>query len=262
LLFLIWQLETGTQETIHVQGYLRLKAPTSFTALKTCLTWLQRAHIEQCGGSEQANIEYCSKEETRIEGPYEVGQRSVQGKRTDLIAAVEDLQAGVSEREMWYTHPSVMVRYTAGMNRAREIYNARPSPPTYRLDQFQWNLDLDFSKSIILWGDSGIGKTCYAHALLPNALIISHIDDLRKYSSGEYDGIIFDDMSFNHMPRESQIHLTDIDFDRSIHCRYQTALIPANTKKIFTTNNFNGNIFLDDPAIRRRTKVIHLIKDL
>jgi len=113
--------------------------------------------------------------------------------------------------------------------------------------------------SVVLWGDSGAGKTTLARVLLPKALIVSHMDDLCNYTV-KHDGIIFDDMSFTHIPREAQIHLVDNDLPRSIHCRYRTASIPAMTKKIFTTNTEGGHIFiLPDLAIERRIKRIKFI---
>lgn len=111
---------------------------------------------------------------------------------------------------------------------------------------------------MILIGESNIGKTSFAKALLPNALIVSHMDDLGLYDVTAHSGLLFDDMEFTHIPRSAQIHLVDIDDARSIHIRYQTANIPANTKKIFTTNL--EDIFLDDPAINRRIQKHHLIK--
>lgn len=85
------------------------------------------------------------------------------------------------------------------------------------------------------------------------------MDDLIHFESGEYDGIIFDDMDFRHLPRVAQIHILDTDDRRSIHCRYTCANIPAGTRKIFTTNEDGGSIFsFPDPALDRRCKIRHL----
>lgn len=112
--------------------------------------------------------------------------------------------------------------------------------------------DYDFSSggSLILEGPSGCGKTTWAKYFAPKpALFVTHMDTLKHFRIGEHKSIIFDDMSFTHLPRESQIHILDTENPRAIHVRYGTATIPAGIVKIFTCNQA---IFIDDPAIRRR----------
>lgn len=105
-------------------------------------------------------------------------------------------------------------------------------------------------------GPSGIGKTTWAKAYcqLP-ALWVTHMDDLRLFRAGFHKSIIFDDMSFCHMPRESQIAIADTQQSRSIHIRYGVARIPAGIQKIFTSN---VEIFQEDEAIKRRINKILL----
>lgn len=105
-------------------------------------------------------------------------------------------------------------------------------------------------KSIHIQGPSGIGKSCWAKREAPKpALWVTHMDNLKAFDASHHKSIIFDDMSFLHVPREAQIHLVDNDDTRSIHIRYGVATIPAGTPKIFTSN---GPIFSEDPAITRR----------
>lgn len=106
-------------------------------------------------------------------------------------------------------------------------------------------------------GPSGCGKTSWAKRVVPKpALFVTHMDDLRAFRTGYHKSIIFDDMSFAHMPRESQIHITDWFDTRSIHCRYGAAIIPAQTIKVFTANNYP---FSDDPAINRRVSRLDIM---
>ena len=114
-----------------------------------------------------------------------------------------------------------------------------------------WNL-----RSLVLYGESGVGKTNWAkwHMPLPS-LFVSHLDCLKDYDPGFHKSIIFDDVSFLHMPREAQIHIVDTFDPRSIHCRYRVANVPAKTPKCFTANR---RILLDDPAINRRTHVVRI----
>ena len=56
-----------------------------------------RIHLETAQGTKDQNIKYCSKEDTRIDGPWEFGDREThQGTRTDLNAVAEDVKAGKS----------------------------------------------------------------------------------------------------------------------------------------------------------------------
>lgn len=111
----------------------------------------------------------------------------------------------------------------------------------------------------ILVGPTGCGKTVWAkrHAPKP-ALMVSHIDQLRDFKPEVHNSIIFDDMVFKHFPVQSQIHLVDQYEDRAIHCRYNTALIPKKTPKIFTCNERPVDTH---PAINRRVRVFNISED-
>lgn len=110
--------------------------------------------------------------------------------------------------------------------------------------------------SVVVIGPTGVGKTSWAKRVCAKpALWVRHIDVLRSFREGYHKSIIFDDMSFSHLPRESQIHIVDQSDAAHIHCRYGHAMIPANTPKIFTANNYP---FSHDPAIERRLTTIYL----
>lgn len=113
------------------------------------------------------------------------------------------------------------------------------------------------NKCAVLVGPTGCGKTAWACRMAPKpALWVTHIDVLRQFNPRHHRSIIFDDMSFKHMPEQAQIHLTDWDRARQIHCRYGHATIPANTPKFFTCNEYP---FSDDSApVRRRIVLIDL----
>lgn len=108
--------------------------------------------------------------------------------------------------------------------------------------------------SIVIVGASGIGKTTYAikHAAKPS-LLISHIDQLKKFKPGHHKSIIFDDINFTDQPVWKQIQLVDHELPRAIHVRYGVIEIPASTSKIFTCNDFP---FAHHEAIIRRIKFI------
>lgn len=116
----------------------------------------------------------------------------------------------------------------------------------------------DREKVLILWGDTGLGKTTMAKILIQKpALMVSHLDDLKKYRSGYHQGIIFDDVSIKHLPETAQIHLCDYNDTRSIHVRYGTVTIPRGTEKIFTCNQYPVG---EHPAISRRVQSVRCTK--
>lgn len=131
----------------------------------------------------------------------------------------------------------------------------------YDIDCFDIPFTWDKSKTLILHGPTNTGKTSLALALLPRALFVSHMDRLKDYNSIQYEGIVFDDMSFKHIPRDGQIHLVDTAHSRDIHVRYGMAHLPKGTPRIITTNLAPANCLLAiDPAIERRIQCVEIDK--
>jgi len=116
-------------------------------------------------------------------------------------------------------------------------------------------------QSLVIQGASGIGKTTWAKRNIPKpALMCSDIDDLKHFRRGYHIAILFDDMCFKGnidgkgaWPRTSQIHLVDMENDRSIRCRHRNAMIPAGIFRVFTCNEYP---FTEDSAIERRVQYI------
>lgn len=113
-------------------------------------------------------------------------------------------------------------------------------------------------KVLVLHGDTGLGKTSMAKILISKpALMVSHLDDLKRFRPGYHKGILFDDVSVKHIPETGQIHLVDWYEPRSIHVRYGTVFIPKNTPKIFTCNEYPLS---PNPAIDRRVQAVKCTK--
>ncbi len=268
--YLCWGEEVGPETgTPHFQGYAEFFSPTSMTGAKKLLGG--RIHLTKCDGTADQNRKYCQK--TREQDPVpnaifeEFGAISVnqQGKRNDILEMKEAIDEGASNREIWDSHFRTMLFHHRGVAIYRKESATVVSTPRFPLDTFPQHFQdltsvITWTRSLVISGPSDIGKTEFAKTLIgPGFLFVSHMDDLLKFKPGEHTGLIFDDMSFEHLHREAQIHLCDQDNERSIHCRFQCATIPANTKKIFTTNNDSGTVFLNDAAIRRRTHLIKLV---
>ncbi|AXH75780.1 MAG: replication-associated protein [Cressdnaviricota sp.] len=180
-----------------------------------------------------------------------------QGERSDLTELTNDIKdPTMDKKKLWLKHPEAMMKFHRGAYEMMNVVRTQSVSAKYKLNDFpKWTPITDWSRSHIIWGPAGVGKTQFALAHFSNPLFVSHVDDLKTFNN-DYDGIVFDDMCFAHIPRTAQIHLVDIDTPRSIHIRYGCARIPANTKKIFTTNEEHGEIFdLLDGAIARRVTV-------
>lgn len=148
------------------------------------------------------------------------------------------------------------------------LAKVKPFQHKYFMEDFlRGPLPLPEKKSILIYGPSGVGKTHFALAHFKKPLIVSDMDDLKKFNPAQQDGIVFDDCSFTHIPPEKVIHLVDRELDRSIRCRHSNATLPAGTVKIFTHNTANPFYKLDGPyaatqeqqnAISRRVDCWHV----
>lgn len=133
--------------------------------------------------------------------------------------------------------PEATMKYHNGMRTLKRAYETMetPSAVTFKLEDFN-HPPLDLSKAVVLWGSSNIGKTHFALSHFKNPHIVTHLDDLVLFDASRHDGLVFDDITFTHLPVSQRINLTDMDFTRSIHIRYTTVQIPKGTKRIFTNN--------------------------
>lgn len=122
------------------------------------------------------------------------------------------------------------------------------------MDERLTNYTNDFNKPLLIIGKPGCGKTTWAKVHAPKpCLFVSHFDVLREFDN--HASIIFDDMDFQHLPRQAQIHIVDTENVRAIHRRYGITIIPPGTTKIFTANHYP---FIEDDAIKRRINVVKI----
>lgn len=239
--FLVYQKESAPETgTEHFQVYFKCRAPQRLSAIKK---WpgFETAHLEKCKGTPEQNIAYCTKEESRLDGPWEFGDRPApKGTRNDLVRACNTLATTKSLKRVAEEHPTSYVKYYRGFEQLMKKICPKVAPVQYALSAFNHE-PLDLTKTVVIFGASNIGKTEFALAHFKSPLLVRHLDRLGDFDASVHDGIVFDDMSFTHFPLEARIHLADMDHDSDIHIRYVCACIPAGTKRIFSHNT--GDVF-------------------
>lgn len=155
--YLVYQVEVGENTgTRHIQGYVALKKAMRITALNKVF----KAHYEARLGTHQEAKDYCMKDDTRVEGPWELGSDTdiakTPGKRTDLDNVKEILDSGQLNaiKQVQNEHFGAWCRYY----KAFDIYaNQRTAPRDPNKPP----------KVLIFWGDRGTGKSRKAYQLAP-----------------------------------------------------------------------------------------------
>lgn len=140
---LLFQEEVGEQGTRHLQIYVCFKQPVRQAGVKRLFD-CDYLHVEVCR-DRAACITYCSKEETRTDGPWSFGQvQTRQGQRSDLEALQEAVKEGHSELRLFDDYFGPMLRY----HRAIRVYRNLRMPATR-----------DQPMVRCFWGPTGTGKT-------------------------------------------------------------------------------------------------------
>lgn len=208
-------------------------------------------------------IQYVDKEDPEVYGEIELPI----DKEAIFSDACEYVKGCKTRKQMYAPGPhlkTISSKVTFFENFWKTQKTKKTTQAKFQMTSFNKDPITDWNTSWLVWGRAGSGKTQWALSHFKNPLLVSHMDDLQEFDGEEHDGIVFDDMSFKHMPGQAIIHLLDVDLERSIHCRFTNASIPANTKKIFCHNNFD--IFIPEKetteeqmnGISRRYQSIHI----
>jgi len=141
--YLIFQKERGEEGTLHYQGYVCWEQPKGLAAVKKVNP---RAHWEIRRGTHEGAKAYCSKEDTRVEGPWEKGEEPTQGRRNDLQEIKEKLDAGATVADIADSHYSQWCRYRHAFQEYKQIKQPKRDFKT---------------KVCVLWGPTGTGKSSF-----------------------------------------------------------------------------------------------------
>lgn len=222
----------------------------------------------------------CYKFTPKDESEYESAKPKVKLTASAVILQgyVENNQSLYDQYEAadWNQKAYITMNYEklSGMLTAHRRMMQENKPPEFPIESFKESkvktqvVDHDFSKRevgekkrcLVLQGESNLGKTKLAKARFKKPLVVRHMDKLKVFDPLRHDGIIFDDMSFSHYPRECVLALMDMDDDADINVKNSMVTIPAGFPRIFCTNremyasNWEGydksNSFLPKPITK------------
>ncbi len=140
--YVVCQLERGEKGTPHLQGYIQFNKQFRGSAIKKLH---KTAHWEAAKGSLEDNNNYCTKLETRIEGPFKLGLPKQAGRRTDIEEAITRAEDGEAIEMIIHDMPG-LARIDRCLIRQQNRWLAKDDRPK----------DMQV---ICYWGDAGSGKT-------------------------------------------------------------------------------------------------------
>lgn len=192
--YAIYQGEIGESGTYHFQGYVQFSQPTTMSRVRSAIGGAP--HLEIRAGSHQEAVRYVSKEDTRVDGPYEYGQPvDDQGARNDLATFYKLVRGGKDDLQLADNNFGLFSRYLRGIDRVR-LCASEPRKEKTRV--------------ILVIGPSGSGKTSWVHKFKVGGLYTKGKDIWWNGYGGNsvHPNVLFDDMG-DWFPYQSLLDVCD-----------------------------------------------------
>lgn len=247
--YCIYQLEKcESSGRLHLQGCIKFKVPIRMPQAKSFLG-VQDAHLEVCRDWE-ASKRYCTKEDTRVEGPWELGTDTKQGQRSDIETITEKLRNGARIKRIAEEHPREFVKFHKGF----QAYKAAVDQPMHGA-----------KTCILLIGATGVGKTRFVMDIFKD---VYNVFDISKPWYDGYDGhevMLLDECGAGNIMHYNLLKQLTDRYALTIPVKGHS--VPLKAKFIFMTSNERmeewwpnvAGIHLE--ALRRRIQTFYLPHD-
>lgn len=119
--YITFQRERGAEANQdHFQGYVEFHRPYGISGVKSRVS--QTAHWEIRGGSQAQAIKYCHKADTRVDGPFEYGEKASPGTRTDIHSLRDAIRSGSTKRQLYDDHTGTIAKYPRFAEGCKDAY--------------------------------------------------------------------------------------------------------------------------------------------
>lgn len=160
---------------LHVQGYVRFNNAYRFSKLRDIDDIFEGAALQNARGSAHQNLLYCTKQDSRVVGPWQFGEFPAERERTDIKRAIDIANDTRSLKNVALECPETFVKYHQGMQKYVNFLlcdSELAHPPCV----------------VVLWGQSGAGKTESAKAILRELGDYYRVPPVKRDSSPWFDG--------------------------------------------------------------------------
>lgn len=161
ILYITWQVERGAQGTPHYQGYFECAGSHKLSEAKDLLGLGRKAHLQP--SRSEAAIAYCHKEDTRLDGPWELGRKPKpirRGERTELTAIGERIKGGESLESIARSDPGTFIKFHRGLGALESVL----------VSQRDWKQPCTIT---VYLGDSRTGKSTSVAERYANCAVYS-----------------------------------------------------------------------------------------
>lgn len=237
--YVTWQLEKApSTEKLHFQGFVVFKKKKKLgkppqpkkgnkkgemTQPSGVHKFLPGAHWEMIRGTRQQARDYCRKEETRVEGPWEVGtfEAISQGRREDLTAVKRKIDEGATMETIADQHFNLFLQYERPLRSYKKMKTPSRNTKTF---------------TELRIGVPGSGKSYVAKTLTNNDKKLGYWKSPDKWWDG-YEGqdiVILDDFKGGIMATQLQ-HLMD---ENAMDVETKGGKMEFNSKRLIITSNY------------------------
>lgn len=213
------QEEKGDQGTVHHQFCIQFRNPRSFQAVKSAFP---RAHIEASHDFVAAS-EYCSKEDTRTDGPVAINPP----KKRDAKLGRKERNQQIMELgpEKALDEGLISVSQYPNVVKAVALHSVRASSfqPLEKLDNL-W-----------LVGATGTGKSRHAREVAGDDLFVKPINKWWDGYNGE-SNVLLDDLALEHSCLRTHLLQWADHYPCPVECKGYT--MQVRPKRIIVTSNY------------------------